>query len=446
MFSGPATGLWICAPLMSLISTAVVGRGSSTELAALGPGTVFCDNMNLLFMFLSIATSNMVATSLAKGDKDEVQHQISVLLFVGLICGTLMLLFTQFLGGWALTVFIGPKNIQIVPAASKYVQIRGLAWPAVLYGLVAQSASLGMKNSWGPLKALVIASVVNGIGHIGLCSFFNYGLAGAAWATLASQIVAAYMMVAALNKKGYNSFAISIPSPSECVQIFGIAAPVFVTMFSKVAFYSLITYFATAMGTNTVAANQVMIQMYSMCVVWGEPLSQTAQSFMPELLYGFSRSLVKAQNLLKSLLIIGALLGLVIGTIGTSVPWFLPNIFTPDLNVIEEMHSVLLMFFVALLVTPCTHSLEGTLLAGRDLQFISLTMSGCFGLGALLLLAVSTKGYGLPGCWCVLVGFQWARFFLALWRLLSPSGMLNSQELDKLKAACSNSLFSCLRV
>ncbi|XP_054785653.1 protein DETOXIFICATION 46, chloroplastic-like isoform X2 [Prosopis cineraria] len=362
MFSGPATGLWICAPLMSLISTAVVGRGSSTELAALGPGTVFCDNMNLLFMFLSIATSNMVATSLAKGDKDEVQHQISVLLFVGLICGTLMLLFTQFLGGWALTAFTGPKNVQIVPAASKYVQIRGLAWPAVLYGLVAQSASLGMKDSWGPLKSLVIASAVNGLGHVVLCNFLHYGLAGAAWSTLASQIVAAYMMIGELNKKGYNSFAISVPSPSECLQIFGIAAPVFVTMFSKVAFYSLITYFATAMGTHTVAAHQVMIQMYSMCVVWGEPLSQTAQSFMPELLYGFNQSLVKAQNLLKSLLIIGTLLGLVIGTIGMSVPWLLPNIFTPDLNVIQEMHNVLLMFFLALSVAPCTHSLEGTLL------------------------------------------------------------------------------------
>ncbi|KAI9128350.1 hypothetical protein K1719_001343 [Acacia pycnantha] len=439
MFSGPATGLWICAPLMSLISTAIVGRGSSTELAALGPGTVFCDNMNLLFMFLSIATSNMVATSLAKGDKDEVQHQISVLLFVGLILGTLMLLFTQFLGGWALTAFTGPKNIQIVPVASKYVQIRGLAWPAVLYGLVAQSASLGMKDSWGPLKALVIASAVNGIGHLVLCSFLQYGLAGAAWATLASQIVAAYMMVEALNKKGYNSFAISAPSPSEFLKIFGIAAPVFVTMFSKVAFYSLITYFATAMGTNTVAAHQVMIQMYSMCVVWGEPLSQTAQSFMPELLYGSNRSLVKAQNLLKSLLIIGTLLGVVIATIGMAVPWLIPNIFTPDPKVIREMHNVLLMFFVALSVTPCTHSLEGTLLAGRDLKYISLTMSGCFGLGALLLLLVSTKGYGLPGCWCALVGFQWARFFLALWRLLSPNGMLGSQEtqfeLNKLKAA-----------
>jgi len=35
-FTGPATGLWICGPLMSLIDTAVIGQGSSIELAALG--------------------------------------------------------------------------------------------------------------------------------------------------------------------------------------------------------------------------------------------------------------------------------------------------------------------------------------------------------------------------------------------------------------------------
>ncbi|KAG6653386.1 protein DETOXIFICATION 46, chloroplastic-like [Carya illinoinensis] len=438
MFSGPATGLWICGPLMSLISTAVIGRGSSTELAALGPGTVFCDNMNLLFMFLSIATSNMVATSLAKRDKDEVQHQISILLFVGLTCGTLMLLFTQFLGPWALTGFAGPKNVHIVPVASKYVQIRGLAWPAVLFGLVAQSASLGMKDSVGPLKALVVASAVNGVGHVVLCSMLHYGITGAAWATMASQLVAAYMMIEALNKKGYSAFAISVPSPNEFLQIFAIAAPVFITMFSKVAFYSLMTYFATAMGTSTVAAHQVMIQMYGMCVVWGEPLSQTAQSFMPELLNGVDRSLEKARMLLKSLVIIGAILGLTIGAIGMSVPWLLPQMFTTDLNVIQEMHKVLILFFLSLAITPCTHSLEGTLLAGRDLKFISLSMSGCFSLGALLLLLV--RGSGLTGCWLALVGFQWARFFLALRRLLSPNGMLHSEDmsqyrLGKLKAA-----------
>ncbi|TYJ44342.1 hypothetical protein E1A91_A03G217400v1 [Gossypium mustelinum] len=440
MFTGPATGLWICGPLMSLIDTAVIGQGSSIELAALGPGTVLCDYMSYVFMFLSVATSNMVATSLAREDKNEVQHQISVLLFVGLTGGLFMLFFTKLFGSWALAAFTGPNNAHIVPAANTYVQIRGLAWPAVLVGWVAQSASLGMKDSWGPLKALAVASAVNGIGDIVLCSFLGYGIAGAAWATMVSQVVAGYMMITSLNKKGYNAYTISIPSLDDLQTIFGLAAPVFIMLMAKVAFYALIIYFATNMGTHTGAAHQVMIQTYCMCTVWGEPLSQTAQSFMPELLYGINKNLPKARMLLKSLAIIGASLGLLLGIAGTSVPWLFPNIFTSDGKVIHEMHKVLAPYFVALAVTPATHSLEGTLLAGRDLKFVSLSMSGCFSLGAVVLLLVSSGGYGLPGCWYALLGFQWARFFLSLQRLLSPTGILHYEESnnckpEKLKAA-----------
>ncbi|XP_002512977.2 protein DETOXIFICATION 46, chloroplastic [Ricinus communis] len=433
MFTGPATGLWLCGPLMSLIDTAVIGQGSSIELAALGPGTVVCDYMSYVFMFLSVATSNLVATSLARRNKNEVQHQISILLFVGLACGVFMFLFTRFFGSWALTAFTGPKHVHIVPAANTYVQIRGLAWPAVIVGWVAQSASLGMKDSWGPLKALAVSSIVNGVGDVVLCSFMGYGIAGAAWATMVSQVIAAYMMIEALNKKGYNAFAVTIPTLDELLSIVGIAAPVFITMMSKVAFYSLLIYFATSMGTHSVAAHQVMIQTYSMCTVWGEPLSQTAQSFMPELLYGANRSLAKARTLLKSLVIIGATLGLVLGTIGTSVPWLFPNLFTPDQNIIQEMHKVLLPYIMALAVTPSTHSLEGTLMAGRDLKFLSLSMTGCFAFGGLVLMLICSRGYGLAGCWYALVGFQWSRFFLALQRLLSPDGVLYSEDLSRYK-------------
>ncbi|CAA2979921.1 DETOXIFICATION 46, chloroplastic-like [Olea europaea subsp. europaea] len=427
-FSGPAVGLWICGPLMSLIDTAVIGQGSSIELAALGPGTVLCDYASYVFMFLSIATSNMVATALARQDKDEVQHQISILLFIGLASGFLMLLLTKFYGVSALTAFTGANNAEIVAASNTYVQIRGLAWPAVLIGWVAQSASLGMKDSWGPLKALAVASAINGIGDIVLCRFLGYGIAGAAWATMVSQVVAGYMMIEALNKKGYNGFSISIPSAEELLQIFTLAAPVFVTMMSKVAFYALIIYFATSMGTQTVAAHQVMIQLYSMCAVWGEPLSQTAQSFMPELIYGANRSLAKARTLLKSLVIIGALSGLILGSIGTSVPWLFPKLFSSDPEVGREMHKVLVPYFLALFITPSTHSLEGTLLAGRDLKFISMSMSTIFCLGTLLLLLLSRSGYGLTGCWFVLVSFQWARFSVALRRLTLPNGILYSED------------------
>lgn len=121
LFTGPATGLWLCGPLMSLIDTVVIGQGSYIELAALGPATVLCDYMSYVFMFLSIATSNMVATYLARRDKNQVQHQISILLFVGMTCGLLMLLFTRFFGSWALTAFSGPKKCTN-STCSKYIR------------------------------------------------------------------------------------------------------------------------------------------------------------------------------------------------------------------------------------------------------------------------------------------------------------------------------------
>ncbi|XP_039068507.1 protein DETOXIFICATION 46, chloroplastic-like [Hibiscus syriacus] len=137
-------------------------------------------------------------------------------------------------------------------------------------------------------------------------------------------------MIEALNKKGYNAFAISIPSFNELLNVLAIADSFLL---------SPLIYFATSMGTHVVAAHQIMLQICGMCTVWGEPLSQTSQSFMPELIYGVNRYLPKARMLLESLVTIGATLGLVLGIIGTAVPCLFPNIFTHDIKVIQEVCS-----------------------------------------------------------------------------------------------------------
>ena len=51
------------------------------------------------------------------------------------------------------------------------------------------SPSLGMKDSWGPLKALAVATAINGIGVVVLCIYLGYGIAGAAWAAMVSQVL-----------------------------------------------------------------------------------------------------------------------------------------------------------------------------------------------------------------------------------------------------------------
>lgn len=63
----------------------------------------------------------------------------------------------------------------------------------LIYGHVSFAISLGMKDSMGPLKALVVASVINGVGDIVLCMFLGYGIAGAAWATAISQVCSVHL-------------------------------------------------------------------------------------------------------------------------------------------------------------------------------------------------------------------------------------------------------------
>lgn len=66
MFTGPATGLWICGPLMSLIDTAVIGQGSSIELAALGTETYHVFSFFWVFNLFCNCNLNMVAIVIYK--------------------------------------------------------------------------------------------------------------------------------------------------------------------------------------------------------------------------------------------------------------------------------------------------------------------------------------------------------------------------------------------
>lgn len=424
VFAGPALGIWLSGPIMGIIDTAVIGNSSSLELAALGPGTVLCDQVCYIFMFLSVATSNLIATSLAQKNKEEAKHHLSRMLFLALACGMGLLIITEVWVTELLQAFVGAQNYDLIPAAKVYVQIRALAWPAVLVSLVAQSASLGMMDSKTPLKVLVIGSMFNLVGDIALCSFLGYGIAGAAWATIASQYVAGLLMTLSLNDKGYSALNIQAPSIKELIDIAKLTAPLLLSMISKVAFYTLVTFLATSLGAVTIAAHQVMVGIYGLCAVWGEPLAQTAQSFMPPLMYGTQKNLKQARKLLNQLMTIGLVVGTLVGTVAISIPWICPQVFTKDVAIVSQMRGITLPFIVSTISCPPTLSVEGTLLAGRDFKFLSFSMTTCFIGGTIMLLTCKTLGLGLQGSWWTLASFQWARFVLGYIRLKSSKSIL----------------------
>jgi len=80
-FYFPCLALWISGPLFSLVDTSFIGlsakagavgaAGSAAQLAALGPATTFIDGSLYLFAFLNVATTNLYASALARGDSEK---------------------------------------------------------------------------------------------------------------------------------------------------------------------------------------------------------------------------------------------------------------------------------------------------------------------------------------------------------------------------------------
>lgn len=156
--------------------------------------------------------------------------------------------------------------------------------------------------------------------------------------------------------------SISVPSPTDLLMFLKLAGPILLTMLSKNFFYTLLTFVATSLGNVCVAAHQVSIGLFALCAVCGEPLSQTAQTFIPGLTTGKDRNLPQARRLLRALLILGAGMGIVVGGATATIPWVAPHLFTRDPAIVEQMRQLTAPLYGSLLLTPLVLSLEGTLL------------------------------------------------------------------------------------
>jgi MatE len=190
-FAIPAIGVWLCAPMLSLIDTSAVGvLSGTTQQAALNPAVAVTDYAALLIAFLYTATTNLIASA-EESDRtlpgkpkttSAMLGAMQMSTYVGLGLGTALFVFARPL----LKAIIGNDAINpaVFAAAMKYVRIRALGMPAAAIIGSAQAGSLGAKDTSTPLKVLFAAAVVNFFGDalfVGCKHPFIGGAAGAAW-------------------------------------------------------------------------------------------------------------------------------------------------------------------------------------------------------------------------------------------------------------------------
>jgi Na+-driven multidrug efflux pump len=222
IFFSTTTFIWLSEPLLSLVDTTVVGlygggtgtgtgsgsaaMGTTTanavlQLAAMGPATTLVDAMMYTTYFLALATTNMLARSLA-GAKDyrsllkTTSHVLGVATVLG--CIVTVLLFTA-AGPSMLTRMVGTNaaaaSPQLVHYAVRYAQIRGLAAVCSVWQMVGQSFCLTVGDNRTPVIAVVTASCLNIVGDLLLR---KRGMQGAAAATAVAVTASAGILMSAV--------------------------------------------------------------------------------------------------------------------------------------------------------------------------------------------------------------------------------------------------------
>jgi len=79
---------------------------------------------------------------------------------------------------------------------------------------------------------------------------------------------------------------ISLPHKKELLSLFSLAGPIFLIILLKVCCYSAMTLRASSFGMLALASHNVLLRLFFFYTTFGDALSQCAQTFLPEVLYG----------------------------------------------------------------------------------------------------------------------------------------------------------------
>lgn len=435
-----AMPIYVSPTLLSLIDTAVVGQVSAVQLAALGPACAICDGTAAMMVFISVGTTNAVSTYFGNSDMPAAKRAASVSAVMSFAIGCLIAVL--------LRVFVGPLIDKVVTSTAlagvdaaaatqfwasciKYVEIRSFSFPAALLLMSAQASCLGVKDSTNPTVATLFAALVNIVGDaILVLGPLSMGIAGAAWATVGCQYVAACLLVRTLWRKGLMDMQVlrKLPSRQEVKRFFAFGAFIIVLVAKQVV-YNQGILLATILGTAAGGAHQCLFSIFKLCCTIGDVTGATAQSFLPQYYVTDEKTgkvffdAAAARGTIKRIVAMTALVAACNTAITFAIPLLRPGLLAADQEVAKLIRRTAPLAAAGLLLHPSVVGMEGCLLATKDIRWLVTTyvMIGMLSVVATqLLLKVGPlrSTLDMNAIWLYLAAFQVIRFVMFMQRLL----------------------------
>lgn len=269
----------VAEPITGIVDTAFISRLGTAPMAALGIATALLSGIFWIFNFLGIGTQTEVARAAGAGRLAVGAEVAGLSICLGAALGAALVL-----GSWPLlhgAVEFMTHDLDVHHDAIVYLKIRLAGGPAVLIMMAAFGALRGLQQMRTPLLIAVAQNALNilldAVLIFGWGPIPALGIAGAAWASVASQWLGAMWAVERVIRK------LGFPQQLElrsAGRLLAVGRDLFIRTGSLLVFIIIGTRFATLLGAESGAAHQVIRQFWMLNALLLDAFGAAAQSLI----------------------------------------------------------------------------------------------------------------------------------------------------------------------
>lgn len=261
----PAIFAGIAEPLISLADTAIVGRLGSDALGGLG---IAAGVFTTLFWVLGqtrTAISSLVSQYLGKQRLEAIQtlvpQAIVLNILLGIAIAALTIPFTGPIFG-----FFGATDT-LLDSAREYYNIRALGFPLILGAFAIFGVFRGMQNTVWAMQISLTGAAVNIVLDVLLVYGIDglvpaYGVAGAAMASVAAQVVMLILSFIYLARQYSHVYRVSFKLNPEISRLVGMTGNMIIRTVALNIAFLLATKYATSYGTEQIAAHTIALNIW----------------------------------------------------------------------------------------------------------------------------------------------------------------------------------------
>jgi MATE family multidrug resistance protein len=269
----------VAEPLAGLVDTAFVERLGAASAAALGAATALLSSFLWVFNFLGVGTQTEVALAIGRQRRDDARAASSLALGLAFAVGCIVA------GAAVFGVEPGAAwmsdDPEVRAATTVYLQVRLVGFPAGLVLLAAFGALRGLQDMRTPMWIAGAMSALNVVLDplliFGWGPIPTLGIAGAAWATVASQGIAAVAACAAVVSR--LGFRYEVDA-RRALALFVVGRDMVIRTAALLAFMLVATRVALQMGPASGAANQAIRQVFMLLAFLLDAYAASTQSLV----------------------------------------------------------------------------------------------------------------------------------------------------------------------